>query len=240
MPLSGTYLICGGGAIGAALSRILRSRGAQVAIAGRSADKLRQLGCDHTFEVDFGKPNDVGNSLKAQLGDLPLRGLAYCVGSATLKPLRTVGQSDLTAAFDLNCVSAIETVRAALPTLKKHDGSVVLFSSVAVRHGFPNHVVISASKGAVEGVTLALAAELAPSVRVNCVAPSLTAGAAITAPLTSNEKMAKSIASAHPMGRLGEAEDSAHAAAFLLSDDSSWITGQILGCDGGRSSLLLR
>ena len=107
---------------------------------------------------------------------------------------------------------------------------------MAVKQGFPNHAIVSSAKGAIEGLTLALAAELAPNVRVNCIAPSLT-NSKISNFLLKNEKVAEGIAKMHPMKRIGEGDDSASVAKFLLTDESSWITGQILGVDGGRSSV---
>ena len=107
---------------------------------------------------------------------------------------------------------------------------------MAVQQGFPNHAIVSSAKGAVEGLTLALAAEYAPNIRVNCIAPSLT-NSKISNFLLKNEKMAESIAKMHPLKRIGEGEDSASLAKFLLTDESSWITGQIFGVDGGRSSV---
>ena len=105
-----------------------------------------------------------------------------------------------------------------------------------MKQGFPNHAIVSSAKGALEGLTLALAAELAPNVRVNCIAPSLT-NSKISNFLLKNEKVAEGIAKMHPMKRIGEGSDSASVAKFLLTDESSWITGQILGVDGGRSSV---
>ena len=138
--------------------------------------------------------------------------------------------------FNLNLISATEVIKSLADNLKKNKGSIVLFSTVAVKQGFPNHAIVSSAKGAIEGLTLALAAELAPNVRINCIAPSLT-NSKISNFLLKNEKMAESIAKMHPLKRIGEGSDSASVAKFLLSDESSWITGQILGIDGGRSSV---
>ena len=232
-----SVLICGTGAIAKALFRRLEGK-KSVVVAGRSAEKLGDLQPANFLKVDFSKPDSVHEALSGQLPS-DLRGVAYCVGSAVMKPLRSAKLADLTEAFNLNALGAVETVRAALPELKKNQmSSVVLFSSVAVQHGFPNHLIIGASKGAVEGITRSLAADLAPTVRVNAIAPSLTSGAAITAPLTDNAKMAEAIAKSHPLGRLGTPEDSAAMADLLLSDDASWITGQVFGVDGGRSSVI--
>ena len=138
--------------------------------------------------------------------------------------------------FNLNLVSAAEIIKTLADNLKKNKGSIVLFSTVAVKQGFPNHAIVSAAKGAVEGLTLALAAEFAPNIRVNCIAPSLTKSK-ISEFILKNEKMADSIAKMHPLKRVGEGRDSSSVAKFLLSEESSWITGQILGVDGGRSTV---
>ena len=138
--------------------------------------------------------------------------------------------------FNLNLISATEIIRRSIDSLKQNKGSIVLFSTVAVRRGFTNHSIVASAKGAVEALTVSLAAELAPNIRVNCIAPSLTKSK-ISNFLLKNEKIADSIAKMHPLKRLGEGSDSSSVANFLLSDNSSWITGQILGVDGGRSSL---
>ena len=137
----------------------------------------------------------------------------------------------------VNALGAALAMKAAAPALKQVDGaSAVLFSTVAVRQGFAAHASVSMAKGAVEGLTLALAAELAPKIRVNCIAPSLTRTPLAEA-LTRNEALAKGVAETHALRRLGEAEDIAGLAAFLLGPDSAWITGQVIGVDGGRSTL---
>ena len=138
--------------------------------------------------------------------------------------------------FNLNLVSATEAIKSLADNLKSNKGSIVLFSTVAVKQGFPNHAIVSSAKGAIEGLTLALAAEYAPNIRVNCIAPSLT-NSKISNFLLKNEKMAESIAKMHPLKRIGNGNDSSSMAKFLLNDESSWITGQIIGVDGGRSSV---
>jgi NAD(P)-dependent dehydrogenase (short-subunit alcohol dehydrogenase family) len=130
-------------------------------------------------------------------------------------------------------------VQAAEPALRKAKGSVVLFSTVASGSGFPNHAVIATAKGAVEALTRSLAADLAPDVRVNCIAPSLLR-TPLASSFTNNETMANSIAQLHPLPRLGEADDAAALSAFLLDPDAGWITGQVIPLDGGRSSLRVK
>ena len=130
----------------------------------------------------------------------------------------------------------LSAMRSHEESLKKNKGSVVIFSTVAVRRGFTNHSIIASVKGALEGLTVSLAAEFAPNIRVNCIAPSLTKSK-IAEPMLKNKLIADGIAKAHPMKRIGEGKDAAAMAKFLLTDESSWITGQIIGVDGGRSKL---
>ena len=136
-------------------------------------------------------------------------------------------------------VAAALAVQQAAPALKNAKGSVVLFSTIAVQQGFPNHAIVASAKGAVEGLGRALAADLAPDIRVNVVAPSLMK-TNMAAPIVSSDAMAEGIAKLHPIPRLGEAADAANLAAFLLSPDSPWITGQVMRVDGGRSHLRTR
>ena len=136
----------------------------------------------------------------------------------------------------LNLYSAIEVIKGFQEELKKSSGSIVLFSSVAAQKGFTNHTIIATAKAAIEGLTVTLAAEFAPNIRVNCVAPSLT-NSKIAQSMLKNPIVAEALAKAHPLKRVGEGKDSASIAKFLLSDESSWVTGQIIGVDGGRSRL---
>ena len=166
-----------------------------------------------------------------------LVGLVYAIGTINLKPIGSLMEADFERDWRVNALGAALALKAAAPHLKAVEGaSAVLFSTVAVRQGFAAHASVSMAKGAVEGLTLALAAELAPKIRINCIAPSLTRTPLAEA-LTRNEALAKGVAETHALRRLGEAEDIAGLAAFLLGSDSAWITGQIIGVDGGRSTL---
>jgi len=166
-----------------------------------------------------------------------LGGFAYCPGSIDLRPLRSVRPEDLRTAFEINVVGAFKCIHAVADRLKKAPGSgIVLFSTVAVGQGMPFHVPVAAAKGAVEGMMRSLAAELAPTVRVNAIAPSLSSTSLAERLLNTPEKL-KGAADRHPMKRIGSPEDAAALAAFLLSKEASWITGQVIGVDGGLSRL---
>ena len=240
--MAGKVVIYGGsGGIGAATARALAARGHALHLVGRDGDRLAALATElgaGTTRVDVTDPDSFAR-VAADAGG-PLAGLVYAVGSINLKPLPRLTPADFKADFRLNAEGAALAVQAALPGLKAAEtASVVLFSTVAVAQGFASHASVAMAKGAVEGLTRALAAELAPKIRVNAVAPSLTR-TPLAAALTRTETAATAIAQMHALPRLGEPEDAGALAAFLISAEASWITGQVIGVDGGRSTLRTR
>lgn len=166
-----------------------------------------------------------------------LHGLVYCPGNIVLKPVSRVTTQEMIEDYRLQVIGAIKSIQQALPALKRSgSASVVLFSTVAVQTGFPFHSIVSSSKGAIEGLVRALAAELAPIVRVNAIAPSITNTGLAENLLNSPEKK-EAHAQRHPLKKIGEPNDVASVANFLLNDSSCWISGQIISVDGGMSAL---
>ena len=235
--MSEKYLVFGAtGSIGSSLAEQLKNSGHNIHLVGRNESELssvsEKLGCSHTI-TDVLEDGFI-EKVKSDISEI--KGLAYCVGSIDLKPLRMVNEQDFQKCMKLNLYSAVEAIKGYQESLKKNKGSIVLFSTVAAQRGFTNHAIIASAKAAVEGLTVSLAAEFAPNIRVNCVAPSLTKSK-IAEPMLKNTAIAEGIAKAHPLKRLGEGKDSAALAKFLLTEDSSWVTGQIIAVDGGRSKL---
>ncbi|MBN3582993.1 SDR family oxidoreductase [Algoriphagus aestuarii] len=166
-----------------------------------------------------------------------LDALVYCPGSINLKPFGRIKAEEFLNDYSLQVIGAIQVIQKVLPQLKTSgNASVVLFSTVAVQKGFNFHSQVAASKGAIEGLTRSLAAEFAPSIRVNAIAPSIT-DTPLASKLLATEEKKEANAQRHPLKKIGSPEDIAQMAAFLLSDQSSWITGQILHVDGGMSSI---
>jgi NAD(P)-dependent dehydrogenase (short-subunit alcohol dehydrogenase family) len=164
-------------------------------------------------------------------------GLVYCPGALNLKPFARIKPEDFVTDYQLQLIGAVKVIQASLPKLKNSDqASIVLFSTVAVQTGFNFHSLVASSKGAVEGLTKALAAEFAPKVRVNCIAPSIT-DTPLAGTLLNTDEKKEANAARHPLKKIGKPEDLANLAAFLLSEKSSWITGQVLHADGGISNL---
>lgn len=166
-----------------------------------------------------------------------LDGLVYAPGSINLKPFARIKEQDFLQDYQLQVLGAIRIIQAALPALKASgNASIVLYSTVAVQTGFTFHSIVSASKGAIEGLTKALSAELAPTIRVNCIAPSITQTNLAGSILNTDDKIAAN-AQRHPLKKIGQPKDIAAATCFLLSEASAWTTGQILHIDGGMSSI---
>ncbi len=235
--MSEKYLIFGAtGSVGSSLAEQLKKSGHNIHLVARNEDEVKKiaekLDCSYTV-IDVLKDNFI-EKVKTDVSEI--KGVAYCVGSIDLKPLRMVTEQDFNKCMKLNLYSAVEAIKGYQESLKKNKGSIVLFSTVAAQRGFTNHAIIASAKAAVEGLTVTLAAEFAPNIRVNCIAPSLSKSK-IAEPMLKNATIAEGIAKAHPLKRLGEGKDSAALAKFLITEESSWVTGQIIAVDGGRSKL---
>lgn len=229
-------LIGASGGIGSATARLLAQRGARLMLAGRSADKLEALRAQVGGEariVDATRYDEIDALVDHALALFGrLDGVACLVGSIVLRAAHQTSQAQVQGALDANVHTAFAAVRAGARAMREGGGSVVLMSSAAAQVGLPNHEAIAAAKGAVLGLTRAAAATYAPTVRVNCVAPGLTR-TPLAAPLLANETAERASVAMHPLGRIGEPEDVARVVAFLLSDESRWITGEVFAVDGG-------
>lgn len=225
------YIVAGGtSGIGLEITRQLLAAGGEVMTISRNPADLNHERLSHLTH-DFTSSEAIGGLFES------IDGIFYCPGSITLKPINTITDDDLLKDFLLNAVGAFKLVKACKPKMntQKNPG-VVLFSSVAVATGMPYHVSVSMAKGAVEGLTHALSAELAPTIRVNCIAPSLT-DTPLAAPLLNNEAKRQGNAERHPLKRIGTAEEAAELAVFIMTK-ATWMTGQIVNLNGGLGALI--
>ena len=234
-------LILGGsGAIGSSLAKELKEKQYEPILIARNEDDLKllstKLSCKY-FVCDVLETEKLQNII-TNLKD-EIYGLAYCIGSINLKPIKLSNDKDFIESYKINTLGAINSIKAAQPSLIKNNGSILLFSTIAVQQGFVNHTIVSTAKGAIEGLTLALAAEFAPKIRVNCLAPSLT-DAKMSQNMLKNENIKKAIETMHPIPKIGEGGDFGEIGSYLLSENNKWITGQIMHIDGGRSTLRIK
>lgn len=229
--MSKKYLVVGGtSGIGNQIVRQLVSLGYEVIVASRESNNIEDLNNVSFQNIDVTETFEL---------DLPekLDGLVYCPGSINLKPFHRIKTEEFLDELQLNTLGATKVIQQALSALKKSENaSIVMFSTVAVQTGLTFHTSVAMAKGALEGFGRALASELAPKIRVNLVAPSLTE-TPLASNLLSSEEKRKANAERHPLKKIGLATDIANAAVFLLTEKSSWITGQVLHVDGGMSRL---
>lgn len=239
---SRSYLILGGaGAIGSAVARRLAAQGAHVVVAGRTAATLNALAGEiggTAIEIDARDFDQVATAVDRAMEVGEFAGALNAVGSIELRPASATSRETFDAVIETNLATAFALVRSAGAKLARSGGgSLVLMSSAAGRVGLPNHEVIAAAKGGVEGLTKAAAASLAKrGVRVNAVAPGLV-DTPLAERITSNEKALEASKSMHPLGRIGTPDEVASLIEWLLTEESSWVTGTVLSMDGGMSQV---
>jgi NAD(P)-dependent dehydrogenase (short-subunit alcohol dehydrogenase family) len=238
---NGRYVIIGAaGGIGSAVARLLHQNNAQPILLGRSPDRLAPLAAElgaPSLTVDATKLEELEQAISS-LG--PIQGIVNCAGSILLKPAHLITEAEWRQTIDTNLTTAFATVRAGAKALTAQGGSIVLCATAAARTGMANHEAIAAAKGGVIGLTLSAAATYAPrNIRVNCVAPGLV-DTRLAARITSNEAALKMSTAMHALGRIGKPEDVASGIAWLLDPANNWVTGQILGIDGGLGTLRAR
>ena len=230
-----TFLIAGGNSgIGLETVKNISSAGHALHCVGRSHDQIDSIPGTSFEAFDATDSSVMPNAIPESID-----GLVYCPGTINLKPFHRLTEDEFLMDLQVNLMGAIRLINKALPALKKSGkGSIVLFSTVAVQTGMPFHASIAAAKGAVEGLTRSLAAELSPGIRVNCIAPSLTE-TPLAGNLVSTPEKIEASANRHPLKRIGDPKEVASLVEFLLGETSGFITGQILQVDGGMSSLKL-
>ena len=223
-------IIGGSSGIGLALAEQLAPHN-NVIVASRTAESIAGLDVKHiTYDAT---QDDLDTSLLPEI----LHGFVYCPGSINLRPFKGLKLDAFQSDFEINLLGAVRSLKSVLNQLSASgNASVVFFSTVAVQTGMPFHSSVSASKGAIEGLTRSLAAEFAPKIRVNAIAPSLV-DTPMASKFLNNEVKIEKANERHPLGRVGNAKEMAQASAFLLGEESSWMTGKILQLDGGIGNL---
>ena len=229
-----TFLVVGGSSgIGLQVTNQLAAAGHTVH-ATYNTHAIENAGNIHYHNI-----NVLDENINLDFLPASIEGIVYCPGAISLRPFNKIPSDDFIKDYTLQVVGAVKVIQAALLKLKESkNGSIVLFSTVAVQVGLNFHSLVASSKGAIEGLTKALAAELAPTIRVNCIAPSLT-NTPLAASLLNSDQKIDANAQRHPLKRVGTPLDIANAVEFLLTDKSSWVTGQILSIDGGMSAIKL-
>jgi NAD(P)-dependent dehydrogenase (short-subunit alcohol dehydrogenase family) len=227
------FIVGGSSGIGLELVKVLNDDHHEIYVGSRTADTLTEMPGVHHLPMDV-----TDETLDLETLPKTLQGLVYCPGTIVLKPFQRLTIDDFKEDFNINLLGAVKVIQGCIKQLKKSpsDASIVLFSTVAVNTGMPFHASVASAKAAVEGLTRSLAAEFAPRIRVNAIAPSLT-DTPLAKNLLSSEEKRKASADRHPLKRIGAPQEIAHAAAHLLSDAGAWISGQVLPIDGGMSSL---
>jgi NAD(P)-dependent dehydrogenase (short-subunit alcohol dehydrogenase family) len=233
MEKKNVFIVGGTSGIGLDIVKRLAADGYEVYVGSRNKRNLE--GIAHTRHLSL----DV-NAESIELESLPesLQGLVYCPGSITLKPFQRLTADDFISDFNLNLLGAVKVIQGSLKRLRKspEGASIILFSTVAVKIGMPFHASTASAKGAVEGFARSMAAEFAPRIRINVIAPSLT-DTPLAEDLLSSEQKRQGSADRHPLKRIGTSQEVAQMAVHLLSDEGSWITGQVFHVDGGMSSI---
>jgi NAD(P)-dependent dehydrogenase (short-subunit alcohol dehydrogenase family) len=226
-----TYLIVGASSgIGFQLAKNLTEKGNKVIALSRNNNELTSLNNVTFYQVDISEETPTFPVIEESIN-----GLIYCPGTINLKPFRAIKPEDYINEFNINALGAVKTIKQYLPNLTAAgNGNIVLFSTVAVQNGMPFHSSIAMAKGAVEGLTRSLAAEFAPKIRVNAVAPSLTA-TPLADKLINAEAKLKGAEERHPLKKIGNVEDMSQAVEYLLN--ANWVTGQIVHVDGGMSAI---
>ena len=234
------YVIVGAaGGIGSAVARALHAGGAELLLTSRSEERIAPLAAELRAATAVLDATAAADLERAVAGFGPVDGIVNCAGSILLKPAHLTTETEWRQTIETNLTTAYATLRAGVKAMP-NGGSIVLCATAAARTGLANHEAIAAAKGGVIGLTLSAAATYAPrNIRVNCVAPGLV-DTPLAAKITSNEAALKTSAALHALGRIGKPEDVASGIVWLLDPRNQWVTGQVLGIDGGLGTVRAR